>query len=114
MRHYDARERGAVTLFDEPDCAGRSGAFFATQEPTHKALYNTGNLVREHLEGDMVSSVLVPRGYTLRLYEHDGFTGNKVEIDGSEQDMECVNLNDEKYKFDDMVGSLSIFRTNKG
>ena len=45
LRHYDARERGAVTLFRYRGCAGPSGAFFATEEPTEQALYNTKNLV---------------------------------------------------------------------
>ena len=82
LSHYDAKERGAVTLFANKGCAGQSGAFFATQEPTEEAMYNVKDLIKGHIAENTVSSVMVPYGYSVKLFENDGFQGESVIIDG--------------------------------
>ena len=106
-------------MFRFRDCAGPSGAFFAAQEPTNSELYNAENLVKQHLPEDTVSSVLIPYGYSVRLNEYDGFQGESVVINGglytsANQEMQCINLVDGEYDFEDKTSSLSVFRTNHG
>ena len=117
MRYYDAKERGAVTLFENKGCAGPSGAFFATQKPSEQALYNTNDLVKGHLADNTVSSVMVPYGYSVQLFENNGFHGESVIIEGGmyasgDQEMQCIDLADKK--FEDKTSSLSVYRTNFG
>ena len=43
---------------------------------------------------DAVSSILIPRGMKVRLYEHDDFTGRVVELKNSVLDLSTLGFND--------------------
>jgi len=35
-----------------------------------------------NIKNDTISSVMVPQGYTVKLYEADGFQGQSITLDG--------------------------------
>ena len=75
LQHYDPVEIGAVTIFGGCLCQGMSGRFDATADPKQTAYYNTDDMQKRHIQVDTVSSVMVPQGYTVKLYTDDGFLG---------------------------------------
>ena len=77
-----------------------------------------------HMADKEISSVIIPYGYTLVLFEKDGFIeSSKLELEGAPwhdglQSTKCVNLDGyldlEEESWDDRVSSLAVYRTNRG
>ena len=92
---YDARDIGAVTLFEDYDCSGASGRLYWDPEgPASGTMYNVEDLHYGGVRNNNMQSLLVPKGYTVELYEHDGFTGRKQVVVGeylnATEEMRCV------------------------
>ena len=118
LQYYDPLEIGAVTAFTNLDCQNWAGRLDATADPTQTAYYNLADIEARHLQNDQISSVVIPQGYTLKLYKDDGYVeSNKLVLNGpiwadNDQAMSCINLTD--YGWDDMVSSVAVYRTNFG
>jgi len=72
---YNEENQGAVTMFRDHDCRDYSASFEAHVNEDEVAWYN-----HEYLEGigiGKVSSVMVPYGYSLEMYEDRGFRKDK-------------------------------------
>lgn len=71
-----------------------------------------------HLIDNAISSVMIPSGYSLTLYDNDGFLDSiKLVLDGypwsdADEEMECINLSD--HDWDDRATSVGVYRTNLG
>ena len=130
MRYYDAAERGAAMIFRDKNCEHDAGRFYADPNTAHTAKYTTGQMEANHIKDGYASSIMVPYGYTVRLWTESGFTGGSAVIDGEkwedeQQGMKCINLDQEEYdyvsnkngkeyNFNDKLSSLEVYRTNQG
>ena len=84
MRYYDPADRGAVTAFTNLDCTNWGGALHAPVDPKLTAFYNKDDIQWRHLIDNQISSVAIPYGYSIVLYDHDGFIdSNKLVLDGT-------------------------------
>ena len=109
---YDNRQHGAATVFSKYDCRGRTSSFEFTGLET-KTKYFTKDLNDLGIEDESVSSVMVPRGYVVELYENDGQGGASKTIIGSEDGsgyMPCVNMG----SFNDLTSSLVMRQIEQG
>ena len=110
MGPYDPRQIGAVTLFEDNDCSGASGRFYWDPETASSGTYyNYEDMYYGGMRNNSMHSFMVPKGYTVELYDGHGFTGDSQIVDGdflndSEQ-MRCVPA-----KFGDRVSSLIVKR----
>ena len=76
MGPYDPRQIGAVTLFEDGDCSGASGRFYWDPETESSGTYyNIEDLYYGGMRDNTMHSVMVPKGYTLELYDGYGFYG---------------------------------------
>ena len=118
LQYYDPLEIGAVTAFMDSDCHNWAGRFDAAADPKETAYYNTDDIEKRHLKDDAISSVAIPQGYTVKLYNENGFDeSNKLVLNGpmwtdSEHSMSCINL--VALGWNDMVSSIGVYRTNLG
>ena len=78
VRPYDVVNHGAANLFADWDCSGHSAAFMHNSGES-KSKYNAADLDAWGVGRDKVSTVALPRGYAVELWEHDGQGGN-VEV----------------------------------
>ena len=113
LRTYDAAEHGAVVVFNDPDCTGVSGRFYANKDSNQDATFIYSEFKASNGRNDSVTSVKVPYGYTAYLYQHDAFMGKEWVVEGkmptdSNMGWECVNA---PSGYDDMVSSMRIART---
>ena len=84
---YDPREVGAVTLFEDEDCSGASARFYWDPESLENGtFYNNEDLKYAGMRDNTLSSVMVPKGYTVELYRHAGFYGESNVIEGAYKD----------------------------
>jgi hypothetical protein len=122
MRYYDAAERGAVTLFRDSHCQHEAGRFYAKEDKTQTAKYTKDQMKEHNMINDHASSIMIPYGYSVKLWEDNGFTGGSVVIDGEEwedlhEEMECISLKDATFfdgknrNMNDRLSSLEVFRT---
>ena len=93
---YDPREIGAVTLFEQANCAGATGRYYWDPESTDSGtFYNQEDLYYGGMRNNRAESVLVPKGYIVELHEGNGFYGAKQIVEGkwlnADEEMECVN-----------------------
>ncbi len=71
---YDAETKGAVTLYDERDCTGQSGAFF-WEESLGVTKYNSEQIWQGNMYNRQTASFRLPYGYEMTLYSEDGGVG---------------------------------------
>lgn len=107
---YNAHEDGAVTLFEDSNCAGASGRFYWDRSsPASGTMYSYEDLYFAGTRGNTMNSIAVPAGYIAEVYENDGFTGRVQVIRGaykdSSEEMVCVAST-----FNDAVSSVIIKR----
>lgn len=69
MYSYDPAERGSVMLFRDHDCRNNQQRFDAAEVETQIAEYNYDDVKKV----GKVSSVMVPYGYSLKMYSESGF-----------------------------------------
>ena len=80
---YDAREIGAVTLFEDGDCSGASGRFYWDPESSLSGtFYNQEDLHYGGLRNNSMHSLVVPKGYIVELYDGHGFYGRSQIVEG--------------------------------
>lgn len=92
-----AQSRGdAITLYSECNYRGRSASLAEGE-------YNLADLVKQGIDNNTVSSVRVPDGFTITLYENDFLRGRAGRLT---TDDECLT-ND---RFDDVVSSVAVRR----
>jgi hypothetical protein len=92
-----AQSRGdAITLYAECNYRGRSASF-------SKGEYNLADLVEQGIDNNTISSIRVPDGFTITLYENDFLRGRAGRLT---TDNECLK----KDRFDDVVSSVSVRR----
>lgn len=84
MRYYDAAERGAATLFRDNHCQHDTGRFYADPDPTQTAKYTKGQMEAHNMKNDKASSIMIPYGYSVKLWTDNGFSGHSVVIHGEE------------------------------
>lgn len=93
---YDPRQIGAVTLFEDDNCAGGMARFYYNPESkangTH---YEFKDFLYAGMRRDSMNSLMVPKGYSVMLSEHTSFQGRKQYVDGAFKDtsenMVCVS-----------------------
>ena len=54
---YDASDRGAVTVFENRDCTGATGRFYANSNPNMYADYMTADLEYNHIGDNSIDAV---------------------------------------------------------
>ena len=119
-------KQGAVTAFYDWNCMGEFGRFETDSDPKKVAFYNEESIDdRGWLEDNVISSVMIPYGTSLKLFAENGFIEPKsLTIDGlpSMSDswpMDCINLLDKDFEWDgdnwnDETSSLQVYRTRLG
>ena len=124
LRYYDAAERGAVTVFVHGDCKGTFGRFEVPAAEEQTAWINYDAIWDRVHRSSQLSSVLVPYGYSLKMWAEDGF----VDRDGAEvingpywatgeQEMVCMNLWQLGGNFrdwNDEIRSFAVYRAGYG
>ena len=118
MRPYDAAKQGAVVAFKDWDCRGDSGRFDALADVKATAKYNREGMSLRNIGNDVISSVVIPKGYSVRLYDADGCSGSSsIVMDGTfwknseDFEMACQNV---PSSWNDRVSSLEVYRTFGG
>jgi len=91
----ERRSDRGVVFYEHPDFRGRQQAFSQ----------DVGNLRGTHIGNDTISSLTVPRGYTVILYEHKNFRGRSEEIRGNDRNLKNNSIGA------DRVSSFRIQRT---
>ena len=69
---YNVVTGGAVTLFDENDCTGESSMFQWNGEDSY---YSAADLDLVGIKQNRASSVMIPEGYEITLYNEDNREG---------------------------------------
>lgn len=87
-------EENAVVLFTKCEYQGRSAKL-------HAGDYNLAQLVKLGIANNSISSIKIPKGFAITLYENDFLRGNAGKLQRSDN---CL-IND---KFDDRVTSVSV------
>ena len=82
MWPYDASDRGAVTVFEDPDCTGKFGIAWASTDAEGFAYYNTDDLWRNGIDNDRASTLMVPYGYAVDMYDSASFSGDSKTVTG--------------------------------
>lgn len=113
LYEYDPIQKGAVTVFNAADCRSFSGRFFAGDAGTTSLSYNMDDMWSEHTKNDTISSVMVPYGYKLKLWDASSLTGDSDVTDGkyvendSNLQLVCHNVSD----FNDRTSGLEVIRS---
>lgn len=107
---YDARQIGAVTMFEDPGCAGNSGRFYWDPDSGPEGtFYNEEDIIYGGLSNNTMHSMAVPAGYIVEVYNGHGFDESMQRVEGSYvnsgEEMICVEA-----KHGDAVSSLIVKR----
>ena len=111
---YDARDIGAITIFEDHDCSGASARFYSDPDSgINGTFYSREDMEYAGLRNDSFNSMVVPKGYLVELYEHSGFNGKKQVVEGAYKDdseeMVCVSS-----RWGDSLSSLIVKRQPQG
>lgn len=68
--------------------------------------YTLSNLQSMGISNDDLSSIVVPAGYRVELFEHDHFSGSLVTV--TNQSISCLTSNN----FNDKISSIKVTKTN--
>jgi len=93
---YDPRQIGAVTLFEDGGCSGNSGRFYWDPESGPSGtFYNEEDIIYGGLSNNTMSSMAVPAGYIVEVYNGHGFDEDMQRVVGSfinsGEEMICVD-----------------------
>jgi len=117
MMPYDELNSPAVTFFENGDCSGFSGNYFAgpmgtVTSYTSSLMSSTGNAIPGR-----VSAVMVPFNVYLTLFSGGAFNGSTMIIDGANskdqmigREMECIYLGG----FNELTNSFKIEHKTTG
>ena len=86
---------------------------WSSEDPEGVERYDADALIVQEIKANAASSLMIPFGYSVKLYESGDLTGEPYTIDGpmyatSDYSMQCISLVD---KFEDKVNSVEIYRT---
>ena len=119
MGPYDPSDVGAVTFFTSNDCSGRASRAYWTP-PTSDNISIGGQYTNEVLwklgtHSNEVTSMLLPKGYRLDLYDDNDFIELVTSFEGKyknnfSQEMECINFVGEDYN--NKLNSVIITRSS--
>ena len=102
-------------IFADPGCQNVSGRIIPKNDPYEPFYYNKRDINYMNLHENQISSVMVPYGYTMTLYDIDGQSpaGASEVVHGRARDgagnMQCVNLTD----LDNRASSLTYQKDSK-
>ena len=71
-------------LFKYKDCEAQAGRYYSTTDPTQTALYTENQMYFHNMKTDYPSSIMVPYGYRVKLWQDKDFTNASKEFDGPE------------------------------
>ena len=118
FKWYDPAVQGAVIVFKERDCRGDAGRFDADPDPRRPARYTRSMLEDLGSGGSEISSIMIPYGYSVTLYDDDALDGDrKTTLEGPKWNsndhfkLQCLGMPD---GWDNKVSSLIVYRTNQG
>jgi len=117
LRPYNASMRGAVTTFRDSGCKGETGRFDTLDDASQPARYNQADMWTHNQRRLSISSVMVPKGYSIKLHADDGFGGKSTVIHGdrwnsvNNEEMVCQAVGD---GMDSKTKSLEVYRTSFG
>ena len=116
LKWYDPAEQGAVIVFKDWDCRGDAGRLDAHPNPTKANRYTRSMLEDKGSGGSEISSIMIPYGYSVTLYDDDAFSGDrKKTLEGpmwNSNDhfmLQCKNVPDD---WDNKASSIIVYRTN--
>ena len=114
MWPYDPLVQGAVTLYEYQGCKGCSAYFLASTIKDEKVQYTEDDMYHDFMWNDKVSSMMIPKGYAVRLWENDGFSGSyrdyskDIWFTDEYEDMVCINVTGD---FDNKTSSIEVWKT---
>ena len=89
-----------ITFYEHCKYQGKYTNLIVDDIPQNNG-YNLDRLRKYGIENDLISSIKVPKGFSVTLYEHNNFQGNSITVNG---DIDCLtNLN-----FNDITSSLIL------
>ena len=80
---YDSYTQGAVTLFDDYNCTGKFGRFYASTELFEVKEYVSSDMSNRGIYAGTASSIAVPYGVSVGLYSDSSCYGNPYTVDGA-------------------------------
>jgi hypothetical protein len=89
-----------ITFYEDCDYKGKYTNLIVDDIPQNND-YNLDRLRKYGIENDSISSIKVPKGFSVTLYEHNDFQGNSITVNG---DIDCLT----KLNFNDMTSSLIL------
>lgn len=101
MWSYDPELKGAVTLFEYAGCLGCSAYFLAWETIDKKHEYDEQAMYHNFMWDNHVSSLMIPKGYSITLYDGKNFDGYSVDYSATkwfsnkDQDMHCIDLDED-------------------
>ena len=113
LKPYDQAKQGAVTIFTDYNCKNNYAALFAPESLTIRGEYTKDDVSRIGVRCDTVSSMKIPFGYAIDLYDYDSFGGDVRTHVGqpftdSNLDMECIPVDSD---FDNRACSYKVYKT---
>ena len=72
---YDPAVKPAVTLFDDPDCKGKMGRFYAPENFGTANEYLRDEMWEHNAGWDRMDSILIPYGVSVDLFDGATFDG---------------------------------------
>jgi len=82
MGPYDPKEMGAVTIFQDHGCQGKSSRFYWNPDDIDGGQYHSADSEKAGLDQNSASSIMVPRGYTAIMYGGKGFNDEIKRFEG--------------------------------
>lgn len=118
MHKYDSSEQPAAIVFEDLWCRGYHGYLFAPKEFDRVENYTTTDLYERNIINDTASSIMVPHGLSITLYEGSVGVGKEYTLHGqpftsSTRGMECILFRDVDglNQLEDKVSSAKVWRT---
>ena len=113
MKPYDAAMQGAVTFFDDPDCTGKHGVAFASEDVNAFAYYTKDELWLNGAHWDECTALMVPYGYAVDMYDTASFSGDMITVTGpywldQDMNMECISV---QGTYNNKMASARVYRT---
>lgn len=81
LRKYDPTVQGAIVAFKDAGCKNNSGRFYSSTDFS-PASYTKSMMDTRNIGNDEISSIMIPQGYSVRLFDNDGFQGSSTTMDG--------------------------------
>ena len=79
---YDPADKPAVTLFDNPDCRGKMGRFYAPEDYYLANEYLRDEMWEHNAGYDRMDSILIPYGVSVDLFDEANLDGDSITMIG--------------------------------